>query len=373
MTGLQVPRIGARRHDKARRGRHPIPPTLSANSAPTGASSTLRARPADLPGRSQERVIVGLDAEWVADGPHNKVLSYQLVVLNADTGKMSESYFQLDGRTSRRPKALGWLIAKALRQAIVERVIKGYPNKLTLAIHFARADLSVLEDFDALKHRLTALRKTYSTTDIPLVMTIATGRGARKINITVTDTMLLAPAKTRLEELGEHLKVPKIELPAGYTKDRMDLFQADRPEEFRAYAMRDAKIAALWTARVFNILVSLGIKKPVATLAAAAVDLIKREIKKYTELNAYLGKDKARRGKPRVKTNLVELWSFAAQTYHGGLNNVFSYGYSPKDWELSTSTSRGLTRRGWRWRTSPTGPPPAGQRTSTNWPSSTRR
>jgi hypothetical protein len=295
----------------------------------------MRARPANLPARPvQPRVIVGFDSEWVVDGPRNRMLSYQLVVLNAAAGKRSESYFPLDGATSRRPKKLGWLLAHALRKAIAERVIKSYPDKLILAGHFTRADVSALEDFDEIKTRLTALRKTYATTTIPISVTIATPRGARKVSVTVADTMLLAPAKTKLEKLGADLGVPKIELPEGYTKDRMDLFQADRPDEFRAYAMTDAVIAALWADRVCEILSGLGIRKPVATLAAAAVELVKQEIVKHIDLNTYLGKDKSRRGTPRVKPNLVEIWPFAAQCYHGGLNSVFSYGFSPEGAEL---------------------------------------
>jgi hypothetical protein len=77
----------------------------------------MRKRPANLPARPQPRVIVGFDSEWVADGQLNKMLSYQMVVLNADTGKMSESYFPLDGRTNRRPKGLGWLLQKAADRA----------------------------------------------------------------------------------------------------------------------------------------------------------------------------------------------------------------------------------------------------------------
>ena len=48
----------------------------------------MRARPANLPARPvQPRVIVGFDSEWVVDGPRNRMLSYQLVVLNAAAGK----------------------------------------------------------------------------------------------------------------------------------------------------------------------------------------------------------------------------------------------------------------------------------------------
>jgi DNA polymerase type B, organellar and viral len=295
----------------------------------------MRKRPANLPSRSQPRVIIGFDSEWVVDGPLNKMLSYQIIVLNADTGRTSESYFPLDGRTSRRPKDLGWLLAQALRQAIVDRVIQIYPDKLILAAHFTRADLTALKDFVEIKSGLTALRKTYATTSIRLVVTIATPQGAKKINITVADTMLLSPGKTSLDKLGETLGIPKVKLPKGYTKDRMDLFQADQPEQFRAYAMTDARIAALWADRILKVMDSLNIKKPVATLAGAAVELAAREIKKHENLATFLGKAKARYGRPQPMANISELWGHSAQCYHGGLNTTFAYGFSPEGQDLT--------------------------------------
>ena len=64
----------------------------------------------------------------------------------------------------------------------------------------------------------------------------------------VVDTMLLSPNRSPLGALGEALGLPKVELPEGYSKERMDLFLGPI-EEFIAYAMTDAEIAARWTAR----------------------------------------------------------------------------------------------------------------------------
>ena len=92
--------------------------------------------------------------------------------------------------------------------------------------------------------------------------------------------MLLSPAGTSLEKLGKLLGVPKIELPEGYTKDRMDLFLRDHPEKFEKYALTDAVIPALWVARIYSLLFDrLGIRKKVITLGGAAVELVKREAK----------------------------------------------------------------------------------------------
>ena len=47
----------------------------------------MRSRPKDLPPPPpQPRIIVGYDSEWVRERKgRNRILSYQLVVLNADT------------------------------------------------------------------------------------------------------------------------------------------------------------------------------------------------------------------------------------------------------------------------------------------------
>jgi hypothetical protein len=124
-----------------------------------------------------------------------------------------------------------------------------------------------------MKRRLTAVRKTYATTGIPLTLKLATPAGALRCNVRLVDTALLTAANTKLEKLGADLGLPKIVLPAGYAKDRMDLFLAERRDEFVNYAMTDARIAALWTARIFEILSSLGVERTLATLGASEASI----------------------------------------------------------------------------------------------------
>ena len=179
------------------------------------------------------------------------------------------------------------------------------------------------------------MRKTYTTTAIPLSVRIGRIRGEKPCNVTVVDTMLLCAAKTSLDQLGKDLGLPKVELPAGYSKERMDLFLAERREDFITYALTDARIAALWAARIGKILCDIGVTKPVATLGAASVILVKQEVAKLgVDLNEFLGKEASRRGKAHTKPNLVNTWAYAAQCYHGGLNIAFALGFSPEGREL---------------------------------------
>ena len=93
------------------------------------------------------------------------------------------------------------------------------------------------------------MRKSYATTERPLQLRLASNEGPVRCNATVVDTMMLSPAGTSLEKLGKLIGVPKVELPDGYSKDRMDLFLRDHPEWFEQYAITDAIIPAMWVAQ----------------------------------------------------------------------------------------------------------------------------
>ena len=144
-----------------------------------------------------------------------------------------------------------------------------------------------------------------------------------------------APQKPRLSNWAKDLGLQKVELPAGYSKERMDMFLAERRDDFITYALTDARIAALWAARIGKILCDIGVTKPVATLGATSVILVKQEVAKLgVDLNEFLGKEASRRGKAHTKPNLVNTWACAAQCYHGGLNIAFALGFSPEGREL---------------------------------------
>jgi len=150
----------------------------------------------------------------------------------------------------------------------------------------------------------------------------------------VIDTMLLAPAGTSLEALGKLLGMPKVDLPEGYSKDRMDLFLRDHPKLFEEYALRDAVIPALWVARVYGLLLErLGIKRKVVTLGGAAVEMVKGQAKACgIELHKSLGRDEK---KTQPLAHLMSTVAIAAQSYHGGYNLAAALGFSPEGKELA--------------------------------------
>ena len=110
-------------------------------------------------------------------------------------------------------------------------------------------------------------------------MTLPLPSGPRRVSVTLVDTMLLAPAgQQSLGALGEMLGVPKLDLPAGAIT-RMREFSSEEPERFRAYAERDAEIAARYTLAVWRHLDEIGALRSGGrlppTLGAAAVNLLR--------------------------------------------------------------------------------------------------
>jgi hypothetical protein len=125
----------------------------------------MRRRPKDLPQPPpQPRIIVGFDSEWVRETKgRNRILSYQLVVLNADTTRISSTFIEPNGPSRRHRKSLTGLLEIALWNAVREGVIPDVRDKLILASHFARADITALRDFNAIKRRLTAVTSTINS------------------------------------------------------------------------------------------------------------------------------------------------------------------------------------------------------------------
>ena len=231
-------------------------------------------------------VVVGFDSEWV-DASHeddgippnasNRILSWQLYLLSS-SGACALLVEAKGGEKSSR-RRLDTLLGMIVRKAIWEGIIPSPPDVIHLAAHFSRADLSTLRDFAKLKRRFSAVRRTYATTMKPLVLHILTDQGPARVSVRLVDTMLIAPAGASLALLGATLGVPKVDLPHGYSKARMDVFKQQKPEEFERYALADAEIAARWAARVFSLVrAEMGVSRSFPTLGNVGVAMIEDEI-----------------------------------------------------------------------------------------------
>jgi hypothetical protein len=288
-------------------------------------------------------VVVGFDSEWV-DASHaddgippnasNRILSWQLYLVSSSGACALLVEAKGSDKSSRR--GLKTLLGMVVRKAIREGIIPSPPDVIHLAAHFSRADLSTLRDFAKLKRRFSAVRRTYATTMKPLVLRILTDQGTARVSVRLVDTMLIAPAGASLASLGATLGVPKVDLPHGYSKARMDVFKQQKPEEFARYALADAEIAARWAARVFSLVrAEMGVSRSFPTLGSVGVAMIEDEIARLgTDVNAFFGREKRLRGPPSPLPILVGKLEFAAQCYHGGRNEAFAVGFSPAGREV---------------------------------------
>ena len=190
-------------------------------------------------------IVVGIDAEWVYESEgRNQILSYQFAVHNDDTGQTTmRIVYTKHGQRISLERGLSIAFLEARRKGVIDRV----PRRFVIAGHFTRADLTTFADFGFFKRRIGAVRKSYATTEIPLQLRVASSEGPVRCSAIVVDTMMLTSTGTSVETIGNLLGEPKVNLPNGYSKDRMDLFLRDHPDLFEKYALTDAVIPARWS------------------------------------------------------------------------------------------------------------------------------
>jgi hypothetical protein len=102
--------------------------------------------------------------------------------------------------------------------------------------HLTNADLSMMSDFEDIKHNLDIVNKSFVTLNKPILID--------GVNVILRDTLLLAPGgKKSLDAIGKmYENLEKINIPI-YYKDKMDKLQKDDPILFKKYAMQDSVIA----------------------------------------------------------------------------------------------------------------------------------
>jgi hypothetical protein len=130
--------------------------------------------------------------------------------------------------------------------------------------HLTNADLSMLNDFDDIKHELDIVNKSFVTLRKPLLI--------EGVNVIIRDTMLLAPGSRKsLAAIGKmYNNLGKIDISKEY-KSNMSKLLADNPSLFKEYAMQDAVIALIhgcYMDTFFNRIGGLGVPLTLSTLSS---------------------------------------------------------------------------------------------------------
>ena len=310
-------------------------------------------------------LIVGFDTEYVR-GSHlddsipdddNAVVSYQMAVYAPATGLKKSGVIPTDGLSRRNRLSMRGLLGRVVAAAIAEGMILPTGKlKIALVAHFSRADLPGFRDFNKLKTRFDAVRKTYCSINRPALFDVNTPSGARmKVSVSLFDTRLLAPAGAgSLRALGDLLQFDKLELPdvldeAGNTRpgiERMDLTLVQHPEAFNAYAIRDAEIAVEWFLRVDEPASVVGPREAPHTIASMAVAKFEQLVKTLPgfDLLQFVGKQRVGR-KHEPLDQLLAVRGLAADCFHGGRNECFEHGVyrTPAfDWDLKGAYTSAL-------------------------------
>ena len=220
--------------------------------------------------------VLSFDFEWLSDNPkpgRNLTLcgGWELRYLERST-----SGFEVAMKGRRQPSK--WWIEKAVRQAIKEGVLPGWPSRIMWAAHFSRADVPNFADYGRwLKDRIDICNKTYASVHRPILYR-ADYQGRRyKYAVYLYDTMLLAPNGRSLNDIAKLVGLSKVEIPAPYSIERFDEFLAERPDEARSYNMADVHATAVYAEQVFKMQRDAFGWAPAPTLGSMALRYLKRD------------------------------------------------------------------------------------------------
>lgn len=231
------------------------------------------------------------------------------------------------------------------------------PKTVVMVGHYNRADIPAFSDKDQWWTRLSNVRNSLVTGSVPIRVRIPFGstddeENTVEINVYLRDTMLLAPAgKKSLAELGKLLNEEKVPLAENAALERtfkknMKAVRDNRWPDFKEYALKDAKISALYFERIAEEFRRItGAKFIPTALSSIGVTLLIKEWKsRLIDSLEMVGKEKhsepywdEKRGyiKHRTSTPYVEElnWHvpFLTECYHGGRNEQFWFGPSFED------------------------------------------
>lgn len=303
-------------------------------------------------------LYIGYDAEWTERRVETlAVQSYQFYAVGVG-GDLSVVF---SPRSESRDDRLGFeeMLACVVRVSLTTGTIIEAPKRIELIGFFLRADLAVTSDLPLYKARLSNVGGKFATTGelVPFearyhVRDLARLTRARSSSMRThgvnwvfptrfIDVAKHAPERANLEALGEFIGVPKLSLPMGYVKERIDLLKDADYEAFRSYGVRDAQIAALYWLKIceFSSMYG-GCESPPASAGAFAVKLCLQtfaaEGRDYAKLFGVEARTRVEwsplQNRPRTRKVMAPDGErrfhepFVTECYHGGRNECYLAG-----------------------------------------------
>lgn len=325
-------------------------------------------------------VYIGFDSEFLSGkkDEDNTVLSLQFYLIG-ECGFLSKIIYPTGDTKSDRPsfyKTISSLIVEALEK----RVILEWPRHVIICGFFLRLDLPAFSDLVSFKTQLQSAGGRISSidshvevvpdpTDIERLLhnktyVVNADGFNRLLQVRFVDVGSHVAVGTSIKDMGDLIKLPKLEIPEGFSIERMDLLLLHNKPAFEAYGLRDAEIAVRYYQKLqkFAEKQTGSISLPVTASGLAVKMFTKKLQEDGVDFNTAFG----------IKTSTIKRWDnkkgksgrvvtfkhkttsemrsfiepFVASCYSGGRNECYSFGPSTigvwNDFDLAGAYTTGL-------------------------------
>lgn len=322
------------------------------------------------------KVRIGFDSEFTVNPVtgDNDILSVQFHLVG-DDGELKRIIYPKSSNKADRP-SFSRLLLNLVMEGLDEGCISEWPNSVIVAGFFLRLDLAAFADLGEFKNELDSAGGKVATIgqgikfafdpaglSMPRKRTSVVRDGAGLFILTThfIDLGRHVVEGTTLERIGTWLNLPKLELPAGYEKNRMDLLLKEQRTAFDEYAMRDAEITLKFLQHLEKFAeAEVGCDTLPATVSGLAVQLLKKTLKAaaidfHDSWGLVTTKTQAwndHKGKVCSMTDVAPcpvrkiVDQLVIMTYHGGRNECFHGGPTDIgawfDYDLAGAYTTGL-------------------------------
>ncbi|WP_265949789.1 DNA polymerase [Dechloromonas sp. A34] len=330
-------------------------------------------------------VYIGFDSEFVPGDKDNDntILSLQFYLVG-ERGVLQRVVYPVGPEKSQRPH-FRKIIFQLIHEAMDLGVVLEWPNHVVLVGFFLRIDLQAFGDLVSFKQALESVggrvasvktsvtlepdeddvagllsNKTYLTKDRDGVF--------RTLKVRFVDVGGHVAMGTSLAQIGDLLGLPKLDLPEGYLKERMDLLLQGNKQAFEEYGLRDSEIAVRFYLRLLDFAEKhTGKRSLPATASSLAVRIFTKTFDESREtldgnrvdFNAAFGVTEGsstywNSTKERVVTKSEKSPSpmrainepFIASCYSGGRNECYAFGPTSigvfNDFDLAGAYTTGM-------------------------------
>ena len=329
-------------------------------------------------------VFIGFDSEYVPGDKDNdnKMLSLQFYVVG-ERGPFQRVVYPTGRSKAERP-SFNKVIVNLLIEALESGAILEWPKMVVVCGFFLRIDLQAFGDLSSFKNKIENVGGRVASVktsvdveaDVEDVARLLRNRTVltpdrdgiyRALKVRFIDVGNHVAAGTSLAQVGDLLVLPKLDLPDGYTKGRMDLLLEGDKQAFEEYGLRDAEIAVRFYIRLLDFAEKVtategksGIRSIPATASGLAVKMFKKQLEASgVDFNAAFGVQETsstkwnatKIGVVTIKdTSPIPMRSiyepFAASCYSGGRNECYAFGPTDvgvyNDYDLAGAYTTGM-------------------------------